>query len=119
MVSAAQLRLNLPGADVVDRSGSLLANVLAILFDRRRANGRTMRDGVTMSGFPTIDGSRIMFRQRGGDGMWRMVVAQLDGNLDYVSPWQGSDPHPRIALPEPDVLRMDVLVSRNKRRAIQ
>ncbi len=118
-MTGSQLRLNLPGADVVDHSGSLLASVLAILFDRRRANGRTLRDGVTMTGFPKIDSDRIMFRQRGGVGMWRMVVAQLDGTIDYVSPWQVSDPHPRIALPEPEPLRMDVLISRPERQAIQ
>jgi len=45
------------------------------LFNRGSAVGKMLRDGVLLSGVPRVTGpGQHSFRQRRGDGMWRLVT---------------------------------------------
>jgi hypothetical protein len=92
-VTAIQVQIpNLPVAiATLDEPTQVVHRELPRLFNRASRFGRELRDGVFATGAPRTTGkNQYSFRQRRGDGSWRLVtVVTFNGPavIKSITPW--------------------------------
>ena len=92
-VTAIQVQIpNLPVVTAtLDEPTRVVHRELPRLFNRASRYGRELRDGVFATGAPRTTGTdQYSFRQRRGDGQWRLVtVAIFNGPavIKSITPW--------------------------------